>query len=102
MKKPALFVLAAACGLFLIAVPQMAQAGVPCATRNFKTTLIRDACTKGGQDEARKVMKKFLATAKVKVSSIQDCKSCHSAISPNSKYPRKPDALELFIKAGGQ
>ncbi|MFY0566917.1 hypothetical protein ACN28E_24185 [Archangium lansingense] len=100
MKKPALLALVAACSLFLIAVPRMALAGVPCVTREFKTTLTKDACTKGGQDEAKKVMKKFLATAKVKASSIKDCKSCHSALSPN--YPRTPDALELFQKAGGK
>ncbi|WP_157232181.1 hypothetical protein [Hyalangium minutum] len=100
MKKPAFPALAAACSLFLIAVPGIALAGVPCVTREFKTTLIKDACTKGGQDEAKKSMKKFLATTKNKVPSIKDCKSCHSALSPN--YPRTPDALEQFQKAGGK
>jgi hypothetical protein len=100
MKKPALLALAAACILFLIAVPQMALAGVPCVTREFKTTMMKDACTKGGQDEAKQVMKKFIITAKVKVPSITDCKSCHTALSPN--YPRTPNALEQFLKAGGK
>jgi Fe-S oxidoreductase len=100
MKKPALLALAAACSLFLIAVPRMAQAGVPCVRKEFRTTTIKDACTKGGQDEAKKVMKKFLSTAKAKNPSVTDCKSCHSALSPN--YPLTPDALEKFKIVGGK
>ncbi|WP_224364798.1 hypothetical protein [Hyalangium versicolor] len=67
---------------------------------SLKTQLINDACTKDGQDEAKKAMKKFLALAKAKNPSVTDCKSCHSVLSPN--YPLTPDALEKFVKSGGK
>jgi hypothetical protein len=100
MKKPAWFSLVAVGSLFLISVPQDAQAGAACVRKEFKTTLVKDACTKGGQDEAKKVMKKFLATAKSKNPSVKDCKSCHTSLNPD--FQLTPDALEKFQKSGGK
>lgn len=102
MKKLALFALAVASAaiLSLGTAPQEASAGDACVRKEFKTTLVKDACTKGGQGEAKKVMKKFLSTAKAKVAEVKDCKSCHTTLSPD--YKLTPNALELFQKAGGK
>ncbi|MDC0669276.1 hypothetical protein [Nannocystis radixulma] len=103
MKKLAFFTLAAAAvgPLVLTSVSQDAQAdGGACVRTQFKTTSIKDACTKGGQAEAKKVMKKFMATAKVKVAEVKDCKSCHTTLTQDWKLT--DNALELFIKAGGK
>lgn len=102
MKKLALLALAAAAAgiLSLTSVPQDAQAGDACLRKDFKTQMVKEACTKGGQAEAKKVMKKFLSSAKAKNPSVKDCKSCHTSLSPD--YKLTPDALEQFKKAGGK
>lgn len=102
MKKTAMFILAAAAGgvLSAILVPQDARAGGACVRKEFKTTLVKDACTKGGQDEAKKVMKKFLILAKAKNPSVTDCKSCHASLTPD--YKLTPDAIEKFQESGGK
>lgn len=66
-----------------------------CKTKDFKTELVKDACAKGGQPEAKAVMKKFMKSAKIK-----SCKQCHSELSPN--YSLKKDAVDRFQKAGGK
>ena len=102
MKKLALLALATAAAgiLSLTSVPQDAQAGDACARKEFKTQMVKDACTKGGQAEAKKVMKKFLSTAKAKDATVKDCKSCHTTLSPD--YKLTPNGLELFKKVGGK
>ena len=102
MKKLALLALAAATAgiLSLTSLPQDAQAGDACVRKEFKTQLVKDACTKGGQAEAKKVMKKFLSTAKAKNPSVKDCKSCHTSLSPD--YKLTADGLTMFTKAGGK
>ena len=102
MKKLALFALAAASVviLSLAAAPQEASAGDACVRKDFKTEMVKNACAKGGQGEAKKVMKKFLSSAKAKNSAVKDCKSCHTSLSPDFKLT--PNGLELFKKAGGK
>lgn len=102
MKKLALIAVAAASAaiLSLAAAPQEASAGDACVRKEFKTAMVKDACTKGGQAEAKKVMKKFLSTAKAKNPEVKDCKSCHTTLSPD--YKLTPNAMELFKKAGGK
>ena len=100
MKKITLLALAAAGVLFWTSVPQDAQAEGPCVRKEFKTTLVKDACTKGGQDEAKKVMKKFLVMAKDHEPRIKDCKSCHTSLTPDFKLT--PDAIALFRGGGGK
>lgn len=90
----------AAGGLFVASMPQEAQAEDACVRKEFKTTLVKDACTKGGQAEAKKVMKKFLVVAKAKNPSVKDCKSCHTTLTPD--YKLTADAIEQFMKAGGK
>jgi hypothetical protein len=67
----------------------------PCFTRDFKTELVREACSKGGQAEAKDAMKAFMKNAKIKT-----CNQCHVKLAP--KYERKPDAVDQFVKAGGR
>lgn len=101
MKKFALIALAAASAaiLGLTSAPQEAAAGGDCARSKFETTLVKQACTKGGQAEAKKAMKKFLSVAKKKDSSI-NCKSCHTSLSP--KYELSADGLKKFKELGGK
>ena len=72
-----------------------AQAVTPCVTKEFKTQLAKEACTKGGQPAAKDAMKKFMKDAKIK-----SCNQCHSKLAP--KYELKTDALDQFKKAGGK
>lgn len=72
-----------------------AQAVTPCVTKEFKTELAKNACTKGGQPAAKDAMKKFMKDAKIK-----SCNACHTKLAP--KYELKKDGLEQFKKAGGK
>lgn len=79
--------------------PSDAVAGKACARTTFETTLVGDACKKGGQAEAKKAMKAWLKTAKKQEKKL-DCKSCHTKLAP--KYELKPDGLDHFKKLGGK
>ena len=72
-----------------------AQAVTACVTKDFKTEIAKDACTKGGQPAATDAMKKFMKDAKIK-----SCNACHQKLAP--KYELKKDGLEQFKKAGGK
>jgi hypothetical protein len=69
--------------------------GTPCVHTDFKTELVKQACTKGGQKEAKDVMKVFMKEKKIK-----SCNQCHTKLAP--KYDLKPDAFEQFQKLGGK
>lgn len=73
--------------------------GKECARKEFKTELVADACKKGGQSEAKKVMKKFLKAAKKKDSGLT-CKSCHTKLSPS--FDLEKDGLATYKKLGGK
>jgi NAD-dependent SIR2 family protein deacetylase len=70
-------------------------AAAACVHTEFKTELVKEACTKGGQKEAKTVMKAFMKEKKIK-----SCNACHSKLAP--KYELKPDGLTQFQKAGGK
>ena len=72
----------------------------PCVRKSFKTQLIKDACSKGGQKAAKKTMKAFVKVAKKKNDKIENCSSCHSKLGGD--FPLKENALELFKAAGGK
>jgi len=72
-----------------------APAAAPCVHTSFKTELVKDACTKGGQKAAKDAMKIFMKEKKIK-----SCNQCHSKLAP--KYDLKPDGLEQYQKAGGR
>lgn len=66
-----------------------------CLHKEFKTELVKEACAKGGQPEAKNAMKAFMKEKKIK-----SCNQCHSKLAP--KYDLKPDGLQQFQKAGGK
>jgi hypothetical protein len=72
-----------------------AEAGDACKAKEFKTVLVKEACAKGGQKEAKAVMKAWMKEKKLK-----SCNECHSQLAPN--YTLKPDGLEQFKKLGGK
>ena len=69
--------------------------GTACVTKDFKTEMIKQACEKGGQPEAKNAMKAFMKDKKIK-----SCNQCHAKLSPS--YELKPDGLEQFQKTGGK
>ena len=75
-----------------------ASAGKPCARKKFETKLAMDACKKGGQDEAKKVMKAYLKDAKKKNADLT-CNTCHTKVG--GAYPLKPDGTKKFKELGG-
>ena len=72
-----------------------APAAAPCVHTSFKTELVKDACTKGGQKAAKDAMKIFMKEKKIK-----SCNLCHEKLAPD--YPLKPDAYDQFKKLGGK
>lgn len=81
-------------GALTFARMSSSQAGDPCARKDFKTTLLKNACQQGGQKAAKDAMKAFMKDKKIK-----DCKQCHSKLAPS--YELKADGLVQFKKAGG-
>jgi hypothetical protein len=79
--------------------PSEAIAAKPCQRASFDTKLVEAACKKGGQAEAKDVMKKWVRDAKKRDAKL-DCKSCHTKLAPS--YDLKPDGLEKFRKLGGK
>ena len=67
----------------------------PCKRTDFKTELVKQACAKGGQKEAKEAMKAF-----AKDNKIKSCNQCHAKLAPNSEL--KDDALAQFQKLGGK
>jgi hypothetical protein len=67
----------------------------PCVTKQFKTEMVKEACTKGGQKQAKDVMKKWNKEKKIK-----SCNKCHSKLAPN--YELKKTGLDEFKKLGGK
>jgi len=73
----------------------------PCKRTDFKTALVKDACTKGfgdkkaGQEAAKEAMKKFN-----KDNNIKSCNDCHSKLAPS--YDLKDTALKHYQELGGK
>ncbi|MEO8845106.1 MAG: hypothetical protein ABI591_05520 [Kofleriaceae bacterium] len=70
-------------------------AAAPCAHKDFKTELVKQACDKGGQPAAKDAMKAFN-----KEKQINSCNKCHAKLAPN--YELKTDGLAQFKKLGGK
>lgn len=79
--------------------PSTVDAAAACKSKKFETTMVADACTKGGQAEAKKVMKAWMKQAKKKQKDLA-CATCHSKVG--GAYPLKPDGLRLFKEYGGK
>ncbi len=103
MKK-SLSVLSLALGLGLATAalsltPHEADASSkPCARKEFKTELVKQACAEGGQRAAKKAMKAFVKKAKKAKGGDPDlaCDSCHKKMGGD--YPTKPEALDKLQK----
>jgi hypothetical protein len=67
----------------------------PCVHKDFKTELVKQACAKGGQEEAKTVMKAWN-----KEHDLHSCNKCHTKLAPS--YELKSDALDQFKKLGGK
>ena len=66
-----------------------------CVHTEFKTELVKAACAKGGQQEAKTAMKAFMKEKKIK-----SCNQCHAKLAPN--YELKKDAVDQYKKLGGK
>jgi hypothetical protein len=71
------------------------DAPTPCVHTEFKTDLVKAACTKGGQPAAKDAMKQFQ-----KDNKVHNCQVCHAKLAPN--YELKPDGFDQFKKLGGK
>jgi hypothetical protein len=71
------------------------DAPAPCVHTDFKTELVKQACAKGGQPQAKTEMKAFMKEKKIK-----SCNQCHEKLAP--KYELKKDGLDQYQKAGGK
>ena len=67
----------------------------PCVTKEFKTEMVKEACTKGGQKQAKEMMKAWNKEKKIK-----SCNQCHAKLAPN--YELKDDGLKQFQDLGGK
>ena len=73
----------------------------PCKRKDFKTELVKTACTKGtkdkkaGQEAAKDVMKAFM-----KEKGVKTCNECHNKLSP--EYTLKDTGLKRFQDLGGK
>lgn len=76
-----------------------ASSGKPCSRKTFDTELVKNACAKGGQDEAKAAMKAFLKDAKKKNDSLA-CVSFHTKVG--DPFPLRQDALKTFKDSGGK
>ena len=72
-----------------------AQGADGCKRTDYKTVMVKEACTKGGQKAAKDAMKAWS-----KEKGIKSCNQCHSKLAPN--YELKADGLDQFVKAGGK
>jgi cytochrome c553 len=96
MAKLGLFAaVTAMIGALLFANASAPSADTPCVTKDFKTEMVKAACEKGGQKEAKEVMKAWNKEKKIK-----SCNQCHEKLAP--KYELKADGIDQFKKLGGK
>jgi hypothetical protein len=72
-----------------------ADGASPCVRKDFKTDLVKQACSSGGQAAAKDAMKKWN-----KDHNITSCNKCHAKLAPS--YELKDDGLEQYQKLGGK
>jgi zinc protease len=86
-------IIAATAALVVAALAARSEAG-PCVRKDFKTVMVSEACTKGGQDAAKAAMKSFMGD-----KGIKSCNQCHTKLGPS--YELKADGYTQFAKLGG-
>jgi hypothetical protein len=94
-----LFATIVALGVATLSSPAQASP-TPCVRKDFKTQLVKDACTgtaakPGSQEAAKDAMKKFN-----KDHNIKSCNDCHSKLAPT--YDLKDTGLKHFQDLGGK
>jgi len=72
-----------------------ADAAEKCQRTDFKTEMVKQACTTGGQKAAKDAMKAWMKEKKLK-----SCNQCHAKLAPT--YELKADGVEQFKKLGGK
>ena len=97
MSKLGIFasIAAVVVALTLASFTASADGNAPCVRKEFKTDLVKQACTAGGQPAAKDAMKKWN-----KEHNITSCNKCHAKLAPN--YELKPDALTQYKQLGGK
>jgi hypothetical protein len=95
MTKHALLVSLSTALLAIVIPMSMAQGADPCRRTDFKTEMIKNACSTGGQAAAKEAMKTFNKDKKIKT-----CNQCHTKLAPS--YELKDDALKQFQELGGK
>lgn len=97
MAKLGMFAsLIALCAVLGIATTSSpAESADACVRKEYKTELVKNACAKGGQAEAKDQMKAFMKEKKIK-----SCNQCHSKLAPS--YDLKPDGMKQYTDAGGK
>jgi hypothetical protein len=81
--------------LSIASLSASADPPAPCVRKDFKTDLVKQACSTGGQPAAKDAMKKWN-----KDHNITSCNKCHSKLAPT--YDLKDDGLDQFQKLGGK
>lgn len=87
----------------MLAPTARSAAPTPCVAKTFDTEMVRAACAKGGQDEARKQMSAFMLKQAPKPEAgkpAMTCKACHSSLAP--KFEKTADALSFYKALGGK
>jgi hypothetical protein len=96
MAKLGLFAaVAAMIGALMLTNVSTPSADPPCVAKDFKTELVKTACLKGGQKEAKDAMKRWNKEKKIK-----SCNQCHTKLAPS--YELKKDGFEQYKKLGGK
>jgi hypothetical protein len=95
-----LFATIVALGIATVSSPAEADSPTPCVRKDFKTDLVKQACTgtpdkPGSQDAAKDAMKKFN-----KDHNIKSCNDCHSKLAPT--YDLKDTGLKHYQELGGK
>lgn len=90
-----LIAIVATLGFATFSTRAASAADAACKGKDIKAELIKAACEKGGQKEAKAVMKTFMKEKKIKT-----CNACHSKLAPN--YELKKDAYKQYRDAGGK
>jgi len=83
-------------GLSALRAPP-AAADRPCFRTHYETHLVAEAC-QGGQAEARRAMKAFVAKLQQQERAVE-CATCHAKVG--GAYPLKPDGATRFKQYGG-
>jgi hypothetical protein len=78
-----------------LAITKESTALTACQRKEFHTQMVKEACLKGGQEQAKDAMKRF-----DEQKGIKSCNQCHDKLAPT--YSLKSDGLLQFQHLGGK